>query len=354
MKGKVSLAVLALSLHGCSDDGPSGPSSPSPASSAGASPAAAGVALSGRVIDAVTGAPVGGASVEVQGFGPTSADSDGRFRIDVSASDARVVVAAPGYWTRETGMRPMGGSLPPATLSLLPDGNDFDLEFFDHVFRDVGEDGTHPWTAEPQFEIWEGVYECTGFVESAECDELTAKEERAPGMFVQMMRGVIQADAPRYTDGHVVGSNVITRSHPPGTVLPRSQYIEPGKITVALVSTRDDFSWGFWRYNSRGSMIGGHINLNIDHRSRRGVYSHELAHTLGFDHPLGLDRVPLGSIMRRGHADEPTRIDVLHARVLYGRPANNRTPDIDPAGYFVNGLRRSEAESGPEITRSAR
>lgn len=353
MKGKLSVVVLALSLSGCSDDGPSAPSSPLPGSGPGVT--VAGGTLSGRVVNAVTGAPVRGASIEVHGMGLTSADSDGGFRVELPASgNIRVVIAAPGYWTRETGMRPVSGSLPLVALSLLPDGNDFDLEFFDHVFRDLGESGTHPWISEPRFEIWEGIYECTGFVDSAACDELTAKEERAPATFLQMMRGVIEADARKYTDGRVLGSNIATRSHPPGTVFPRSQYIEPGKITVAFVSTRDDFSWGFWRYNNGGSMIGGHINLNIDHRSRRGVYSHELAHTLGFDHPLGLDNVPLSSIMRRGHGDEPTRFDVLHARILYGRPANSRTPDIDPLSFLLNALHHGPTETGPETTRSAR
>ena len=353
-KGPLVMAVVALSLHGCSDDGPSAPSAPSGSPGASAPPVVGG-ALSGRVVDAVTGAPVVGASIQVDGVGPASADSDGGFRIELSTgASVRVKVDAAGYWPRETGLRPPGASVPPVTLSLLPEGNDFDLEFYDHVFRDVGEGGTHPWTSEPQFEIWEGVYDCTGFVDSAACEELTAREERAPAAFLQMMRAVIEADARKYTEGHVLGSNIATRSHPPGTVLSRSQYIEPGKITVALVSTRDDFSWAFWRYANGGAMIGGHININIAHRSRRGVYSHELAHTLGFDHPLGLDRVPKSSIMRRGHGDEPTHFDVLHARILYSRPANSRTPDIDPMSFLVNGLRHAGVETGPEVTRSAR
>jgi len=356
MKGKLLLVLVALSLHGCADDGPSAPSSPEASAGRGSTPPGfVGGAVSGRVVNAVTGAPVGGASIQVDGLGPASADSDGGFRIELpTGASVRVKVEAAGYWPRETGLRPAGGSVPSVTLSLLPDGNDFDLEFYDHVFRDVGEAGTHLWTSEPQFEVWEGVYDCTGFVEGAACEELTARDERAPAVFFQMVRGVIEADSRKYTDGQVLGANIATRSHPPGTVLSRSQFIEPAKITVALVSTRDDFSWGFWRYNNGGSMTGGHIHINIDHRSQRGVYSHELAHTLGFDHPQGLDRVPKSSIMRQGHGDEPTRFDVLHARILYGRPANSRTPDVDPMSFLLNGLRHPGVETGPEVTRSAR
>jgi hypothetical protein len=354
VKGSLPAVVLALALCGCSDDGPTAPSSPGTSgSNAGPAPSSGGI-LTARVVNAVTGDPVAGASVRVDGGAFASSDSNGIFRIARSTGEsARIVVEAPGYWPRETGMRPANESLPPVAMSLLPDGNDFDLEFYDHVFRAVGEDGTHRWVSEPRFEIWESVYECTGFVDSAECEELTATGERAPGMFLDLMRSVIQADARKYTDGHVLGSTISTRSHPPGTIVPRSEYIEAGKVTVALVSTADDFSWAFWRYNNAGPMIGGHININTEHRSRRGVYSHELAHTLGFDHPLGLDRVPLNSIMRKGHGDEPTHIDLLHARALYDRPADSRTPDVDPAGFLLNSL-RVEGSGGADITRSAR
>lgn len=351
VRGKLCSCVLALALHGCADDGPTAPSSPRSGSGASPTPVAGGT-LSARVVNAVTGNPVGGASITVDGGSATSADSDGLFRIEQTTGSVRIVVEASGYWPRETGMYPVSPSLPPVTLTLLPDGDDFDLDFYDHVFRHLGEDGSHPWIVEPRFEIWEGVYECTGFVDSAACEELTAKEERAPGMFVEMMRSVIDADARKYTDGHVLGSNIATRSHPPGTVLRRSQYIESGKVTVAYVTRRDNYSWGFWRFNNAGPMIGGHIHLNSKHQNRRGVYSHELAHTLAFDHPLGVDRVPLSSIMRRGHGDEPTRFDLLHARMLYGRPANSRTPDIDPATFLLNLLRGGGREAGGETTRS--
>ncbi|HJS74900.1 MAG TPA: carboxypeptidase-like regulatory domain-containing protein, partial [Vicinamibacteria bacterium] len=251
MWGKVSAGLLVLvSLQGCADDGPLSPSSELTAGSATNLPPASGTALRARVVNAVTGSPVGGASITVEGEGSITADSDGVFRLDrAGVGTVRVVVEASGYWPRETGMRPASPSLPLATLSLMPDGDDFDLAFYDHVFRNVGEDGTHPWTTEPRFEIWEGRYECTAFVESEACDELTALDELAPAAFFDTVRGVIGSDARRYTDGQVLGSSITTRSHPAGTVLRRSQYIEPGKVSIAYVSTRDNFSWTLWRYN---------------------------------------------------------------------------------------------------------
>ncbi len=354
VKGNVSVLLIVLALQGCGDDGPSAPTSPTSTGPAASQPVTGGT-LSARIVNAVTGAPVGGASITVEGGASFSADSDGVFRVDrLTSGNLRVVVEASGYWPRETGMRPASQSLPPVTLSLLPDGDDFDLEFYDQVFRNVGEDGTHPWSSEPRFEIWEGLYECTEFIEGESCGELTAMAERAPAEFIETMRSVILADARQYSNGHVVGSNVSMKSHPPGTVLARSQYISPGLVSAAFVSTRDTFSWTHWRYNNSGPMIGAHINLNTRHRGVRGVYSHELAHTLGFAHPLGLDRVPLNSIMRHGHGSEPTRFDVLHGRVLYSRPPDSRTPDIDPLGFLLSSLRAGAAQAGRETTREAR
>jgi hypothetical protein len=183
---------------------------------------------------------------------------------------------------------------------------------------------------------------------------LTALSERAPAAFLQMARAVIGTDARRYSDGHVIGSNVVTRTHPPGTVIPRSQFFSRGRVTVALVERQDTWSWAFWNWNMTDTMTSGHIQMNFDDRNYRGVYSHELAHTLGFDHPLGVDRVPQNSIMRQGHGDEPTRYDLLHGRILYSRPAGSRTPDVDPSRFLVNGQRALGADQGPEIGRSAR
>jgi hypothetical protein len=247
----------------------------------------------------------------------------------------------------------VAAAAPAIPFDLLPDGDDFDLGFFDHVFRDVGEAGTHRWTNEPEFEIWQGVYDCAALVDAG-CEELIATGEMAPPQFVSSVRRVIEADARQYTDAHVLGSVVSVRTHPPGTVLTRNEFLQRGKVTFALVERPDDFSWAFWRWaNNDGSMIAGHVQLNRKHMDSRGVYSHELAHTLGFSHPRGLDQVPLISIMRRGHGADPTRFDILHGRILYLRPPDSHTPDVDPARFVLNGLRDASGETSGEVTASA-
>jgi hypothetical protein len=308
----------------------------------------------GRVTNAVTGAAVSGATVTISGMPVISTSPDGSFRVEVESGESvPIVVSAPGYWTRESHLRPVAAAVPAVPFDMLPDGNDFDLGFFDHVFRGVGAAGTRRWIHEPEFEIWEGVYECTGFVEGEACEELTATGERAPEAFVQSVRRVLEGDARKYTDGHVLGTTVSMRAHAAGTVLTRSEFLQRGKVSFALVERPDDFSWAFWRYAGDGAMIAGHVHLNRKHRDSRGVYSHELAHTLGFDHPRGLDEVPLSSIMRKGHGSDPTRFDVLHGRILYLRPPDSHTPDVDPATFVLNGLRDRSGEGDAEVTASA-
>jgi hypothetical protein len=80
------------------------------------------------------------------------------------------------------------------------------------------------------------------------------------------------------------------------------------------------------------------------HKDDRQVFSHELAHALGFTHPAGSENVPLRSIMR--NAEDVTSHDILHGRILYRRPPGIRTADKDPEGFWINAL-RAEAEAGP-------
>jgi hypothetical protein len=138
--------------------------------------------------------------------------------------------------------------------------------------------------------------------------------------------------------------------HEAGTRIPHSEFLQPGKVTVALVDRGDDSSWAFWQYYTEGEMYAGHIQINARHRTDRGTYSHELAHILGFDHPAGLDAVPSRSIMRGGHSTEPTPFDILHGRVLYERPAGSRSPDKDPEDFTLNALTRLSGRRGPLIT----
>lgn len=61
-------------------------------------PAAAPVELSGRIVDAITGEPVGGAVVKY-GSKFSSTDTTGKFRIDISGEADSVTIRCIGYET---------------------------------------------------------------------------------------------------------------------------------------------------------------------------------------------------------------------------------------------------------------
>jgi len=112
-----------------------------------------------------------------------------------------------------------------------------------------------------------------------------------------------------------------------------------------FLTRSEDASYGpSWPYESGRIYAAAVMMQKRWHKDDRQVFSHELAHTLGFHHPAGSENVPLPSIMR--DANNVTAQDVLHGRILYRRPPGSRTADRDPESFAVNAL-RAGAEAGP-------
>jgi hypothetical protein len=354
MRRRLGYLLIAAVVTGCGGGPTSSTSLPDAAletDSGTAIDSLATGAIHGRIVDTLTGEPIAKVRVEIPGMAQVETRMDGTFSFDFSGA-GRVSFHTEGrhYWRRETHIE-----VNPAAsveLDMLPDSKAFDLRFFDHVFRDRGRSGTHPWREEPLFEIWSQSYTCSRKTSSGACEELEATGTRAPRRFMDLARRVIVDDTELYTGGQLNGLRIVEHQHVPGTRVPRSEFLQAGKVSVAFVDKGDDTSWAFWRYYTEGAMHAGHIQINARHKTDRGVYSHELAHILGFDHPEGLDAVPLRSIMRRGHGAEPTPADILHGRILYERPAGSRTPDKDPEDYTLNARIRLGIPCGPLVTRA--
>ena len=285
----------------------------------------------------------------VPGLGLNTSGTGGSFSLGFDQTGRLpMIVDGPGYWRRETQIRVEPSA--EVELDLLPSGRDFDLVFFDHVFRDKGLAGTRRWTGEPTFEIWAQQYTCATQNQDGFCVELDATDGRAASPFEGEAHTVITTDSQTYTGGFVAGSRITTVTHPAGTHVGLAQMLVTGKVTVALVETPSRWSWAWWRYSNTRRMLAGHIQINKDHRSYRDAYSHELAHVLGFDHPDGHASVPGRSIMRNAG---PTLLDILHGRVLYRRPPGSRTPDKDPDDFSLNLelLADASSEDGTTVIR---
>ncbi len=342
MSGRFALVlVVSVLTFGCGDS--VAPTAPSPSSNSSYVPATGGISqlagpLSGHVVCGVSGEPAR-AQIEVPGHPPVTTDVNGFFTLQLAATTEALplVLRSEAFYTRETHLAPV--SEQPLEINLMPRERGFDLDFFDHVFRNLGEDGTERWTNEPQFEIWTKIYECHDG-EFNDCDDLVATARDVPGRFISTAREVILADAPKFTGGFVRGTDIVTTSHEPGTRLTWREYLLGGKITVILVQGNDfSFAWN-WPYPS-GRYYASTIQMNMQHKEVPFVYSHELAHTLGFSHPLSYENIPLPSVMR-GYRDRPTRADMLHGALLYKRPPGSRTPDKDPEWFAVNAQRTEE------------
>jgi hypothetical protein len=292
--------------------------------------------ISGRLTDSVTGDPVHGASIEVPGLVETKTDIDGTFTLSLERSgELPLTVKADGYWQRQTHL--LTSSSTRIGADIIPVEDRFNLDFFDHVFRDLGDSGTRRWTREPEIDLWTRVFDCRSLNDRGLCMELVATEQQIPPRVEEIANEVLFTDTSQFTGGALDGSRVTRVSHEPGSVISRHEMLQGGKITMAIVRLPNRLSWAWWQ-DEGGNMVTSHIQINQHHQQARGVFSHELAHALGYNHPLGGDAVPADSIMRDGYFTHPTPNDILHGRILYDRPPGSRTPDKDPASHSINAL----------------
>jgi hypothetical protein len=287
---------------------------------------------------------VGDASIEVPGLAAVRTQADGTFSLSLRTSDdLPIIVEADGYWQRQTYLSTLSSSRFDANI--IPSKGRFDLEFFDHVFRDLGRSGTRRWTREPEMELWTRVFHCRSLNDRGFCRELVATDLEIPWHVEKIALEVLSTDTSQFTGGVLDGSHVTTVLHEPGMVISPHDMMQAGKITLAVVRLPSRLSWTWWQ-DEAGNMVSSHIQVNQHHQLARGVFSHELAHALGYDHPQGGDGVPADSIMRDGYFTQPTPTDILHGRVLYDRPPGSRTPDKDPASHSINGLSAPQPMGG--------
>jgi hypothetical protein len=308
--------------------------------------------LSGRVVDSITGQPIAGARIEA-GEAAVESDASGLFALPSDLSGLVPLRAeAPGHFPRET--RVQTAAPAPFAVDLLPEAERFDLNFFDHVFRELGEDGTHRWATEPAFQILDRVLDCVDLDPQEYCNLFEVTDEHAAEQFFSLSNQVILEDAARYTGGQVTGARLTRVEVAPGTRIVRQDAWVRDTVRFALVRLPNDYSWSsWWYYRETANLYSGFVTINKEHKGLRSIYSHELAHALGFAHPRGGWEVPLPSIMRYGHGDGPEPNDVLHGAVLYRRPSGSRTPDRDPEDFLLNALRAREG-TGELVERIAR
>ena len=299
---------------------------------------------------------VANATVRIGSAPSTSTDSVGYFKFEVDESGILpVVIEANGFYKSEgyldvkLGKRVSinGVTAVHALRYLLP--NDypsvFDLNFYDHVFRNKGARGTRRWASMPTVEIFTNQMECleTKNNEGKTCIRYKATSTPTPSAFENSVRRVVNEDFSRLTAEVLSGVSITTTSHTPGTIFQMDACATPDKISVAYMTKgSSDFSVSGTTYSwaqscryASGETRGVDIIMNAAHLSKHHVYVHEFAHGLGWRHPDGIPAVPRSSIM--SPITTITSLDRMSGRVLYKyRPAGSMSPDKDPAGNTMN------------------
>jgi hypothetical protein len=213
---------------------------------------------------------------------------------------------------------------------IIPQGDGFDLMFFDWAFRNNGTRGTERPYVISTYEIWTRQTEC---LEIVEADDI-------PTHYEQNIRNGL-AQFSRLTGGAVANPTITTKTHPVGTIIRKADSWLTANGTVSLQYHPADLwsnamgdgwsAWFVWNGGEEQRSRPGHIAAGWRAAADLGVVTHELAHSLGFSHPTG---TPTQSTIMIENSISAA--DELHGRILYKRPVGSLTPDRDPSGVTIN------------------
>jgi hypothetical protein len=321
MQRAAALAVLAA-MAGCNG---------TPASSTAAPPASitgGAAAVSGLVLETVSGRPVSGASVE-SSFGTASTDPSGRFQLPASSSVVPVTVSAGGHVTRRSFLGP---SNPSPTVDVIETDTLWNLDFYRELARDGAGGGSlkplNPWTVEPRFYV--------------DTRPETGSGRAIPALSISIVAGAIAEVLPLLTNNRFSGNEVQSGLEPPADLTPGTVVVRWDPIEIAR-------SAGAASGITRG--VGGNASVVVLRSiEETGVIYHELGHVLGLYHPLG-GRRP-SHMFGSGTTGPPffTEWDVFHSRVLYARPPGNTDVDNDPSGFVLgSSALRTDRSSGTVV-----
>ena len=327
--GAVVISVCVVAV-GCTTKGsPTDPASPGSSNST----------IRGIVVEALTGAPIDGATLSFSTGGSTvtlTTSGGGAWESAEPRLPGDVIfeVSARGYVTRRTHLSSVsaGGDV---RVDLIRESSPFSLDFYRQLIRNqLDAPGTlqplKRWSKNPNFYVNVNNPRSGGELSSGERDAI---------------RNVIHGSVRQMSGGHLSAGSIEFGSGP------RAE--KAGVVNVTFVDDAANQFCGWSRVGHDPGLItlnlAGHCDTPCGTLSPRTL-AHEVGHALGFYH------VSSGTILSTSWSPRDcgsttlSSVEEHHARVAYSRRSGNRDPDYDPLTAL---FAQSEASDPPVVLRCA-
>lgn len=289
----------------------------------GTSPEPPAPEITGQAIDVLTDRPLAGVTVAIDGAGETVTDGAGAFTlIGAELKEFQpITIASSSTIERRTHVRTSGGD---RSITLIP--RSIDLRSLDEMLRVRG--GLHRWVTAPRVVIERRVLIFT----NTSAMSYTASADRMSEADVSQLAADLTWALPQLTGGVFTAfARIDVELAAEGQAVSISR---PDTIVVArydgLNGALAVLGYGRWAWNAAGEVRTAALMLDdafdrAGASSRRALRSHELGHTLGYDHVS----TPVSTMHQSGQI-EPTAFDRDATKIAFRRKPLNVSPDIDP------------------------
>ena len=274
-------------------------------------------------MDAVTGAPISGASVAFAKLSTVTSNAAGEWTmtgtgpVDVSQP---LKVSAPGYITHDTHVRWQSDGRANLDILLFRDGAPYSLAFYRDMVRNAFEAPDHleplrRWTVQPNFYIDTFNPKTSQPIDAAE---------------LALVINAVQQSVPQLTGGSFTAGTIESGN---GTRAARVGYIN---LSFSYEPQAD-----YCGHSQVGTNPGA-IVINYDRcasvcgslKVSPEVVSHEVGHAMGFWHTRADGLMSATAFHGCGTASFSPD-ERLHARLAYLRPPGNLDVDVDPDSFLA-------------------